>query len=106
MKDYWGGEGLGQAILDALVASGKHLATLTIDDLAPADQFHGGGKAATVRLAHLAGLAPGTRVLDVGGGLQAPRTLAVECGCYVTVVDLTASYVQAAAHADGTAGTR
>jgi ubiquinone/menaquinone biosynthesis C-methylase UbiE len=98
MHDYWGREGLGQAILDALVAAGKHLDTLTIDDLAPADQFHGGGKAATVRLAHLAGLAPGTRVLDVGGGLGGPaRTLAVEFGCYVTVVDLTESYVQAAA---------
>jgi SAM-dependent methyltransferase len=37
------------------------------------------------------------RVLDVGGGLGGPaRTLAVECGCHVTVIDLTASYVQAA----------
>jgi sarcosine/dimethylglycine N-methyltransferase len=69
MHDYWGREGLGQAILDALVAAGKNLDALTIDDLAPADQFHGGGKAATVRLAHLAGVSPGTRVLDVGGGL-------------------------------------
>ena len=97
MNAYWGREGMGQAILDALVAAGKHLDTLTIDDLAPTDQFHGGGKAATVRLAHLAGLAPGTRVLDVGGGLGGPaRTLAVEFGCHVTVMDLTESYVQAA----------
>jgi ubiquinone/menaquinone biosynthesis C-methylase UbiE len=36
-------------------------------------------------------------VLDVGGGLGGPaRTLAVEYGCHVTVIDLTASYVQAA----------
>jgi MPBQ/MSBQ methyltransferase len=98
MNDYWGRDGLGQAILDALVASGKQLDALTTDDLAPTDQFHGGGKAATVRLAHLAGLSPGTRVLDVGGGLGGPaRTLAVECGCHVTVIDLTASYVRAAA---------
>src|SRR5215510_1476749 len=98
MNDYWGREGLGQAILDALAAEGKNLDALTIDDLAPADQFHGGGKAATVRLAHLAGLTPATRVLDVGGGLGGPaRTLAVEFGCHVTVVDLTESYVQAAA---------
>jgi hypothetical protein len=68
MNDYWGRDGLGQAILNALVASGKNLDALTIDDLAPTDQFHGGGKAATVRLAHLTGLSPGTRVLDVGGG--------------------------------------
>jgi SAM-dependent methyltransferase len=68
---------------------------LTVDDLAPADQFHGGGKAATDRLARLARLSPGLRVLDVGGGLGGPaRTLAVEHGCRVTVVDLTDSYVR------------
>jgi SAM-dependent methyltransferase len=94
---YWGRDGLGEAILETLAASGKHLDRLTIDDLAPLDQFHGGGKASTVRLARLAELAPGTRVLDVGGGLGGPaRTLAVEFGCRVTVVDLTESYVRAA----------
>src|SRR5262245_6896855 len=97
INDYWGRDGLEQAILDALAASGKHLDALTIDDLAPLDQFHGGGKEATVRLARLAGLTPGMRVIDVGGGLGGPaRTLAVEFGCHVTVVDLTASYVCAA----------
>src|SRR5215470_17443705 len=97
INDYWGRDSLGQAILDALVASGKQLDALTIDDLAPTDQFHGGGKAATVRLARLAGLSPGTQMLDVGGGLGGPaRTLAVEFGCHVTVIDLTTSYVQAA----------
>jgi len=36
------------------------------------------------------------QVLDVGGGLGGPaRTLALEFGCHVTVVDLTESYVQA-----------
>jgi len=40
---------------------------------------------------------PGTRVLDVGGGLGGPaRTLAVEFGCDVTTVDLTESYLRAA----------
>ena len=95
--DYWGRNGLGQAILDALTASGKNLDALTIDDLAPMDHFHGGGKDSTVGLARLAGLTPGLRILDVGGGLGGPaRTLAVEFGCHVTVVDLTESYVQAA----------
>src|SRR5688572_11736022 len=95
---YWGREGMEQAILDTLRAANKNLDHLTIDDLAPMDQFHGGGKRATVRLARLAGLSPGTRVLDVGGGLGGPaRTLAVAFGCRVTAVDLTASYVRAAA---------
>ncbi len=97
IDDYWGRDDLGQAILDALAASGKNLDALTIDDLAPMDHFHGGGKEATLRLARLAGLTPGLRVLDVGGGLGGPaRTLAVEFGCHVTVVDLTESYVHAA----------
>jgi MPBQ/MSBQ methyltransferase len=94
---HWGRDGLGQRILDALAAAGMRLDALTLDDLAPVDQFHAGGKDATVRLARRAGLSPGTRVLDVGGGLGGPaRTLAVEFGCSVTAVDLTASYVEAA----------
>ena len=97
IRDYWGRAGLGQTILDVLATSGKDLTTLTLDDLAHLDQFHGGGKAATVRLARLAGLQPGMRVLDVGSGLGGPaRTLAVEFGCRVTAIDLTDSYVQAA----------
>lgn len=93
---YWGRAGLDRAIVDALTAAGKDIAALSIDDLAPADQFHGGGKPATQRLARLAGLHPGQRVLDVGGGLGGPaRTLAVEFGCTVTIVDLTESYVNA-----------
>lgn len=51
-----------------------------------------------MQLARLAQLRPGLRVLDVGGGLGGPaRTLAVEFGCRVTVVDLTESYVRAGA---------
>ena len=95
---YWGRDGLERAILDALAAAGKNVDALTIDDLAPSDQFHGGGKPATERLARLAGLVPGTRVLDVGGGLGGPaRTLAGQFGCTVTVIDLTESYVRAGA---------
>lgn len=94
---YWGRPHLGQAILEALTTAGHDLTALTIDDLAPLDHFHSGGKRLTVRLTHLLALTPGTRVLDVGGGLGGPaRTLAVEYGCHVTVLDPTESYVQAA----------
>ena len=92
---YWGRRDLERAFGAALAALGKSLDALTIDDLAPVDQFHGGGKSSTDRLARLARLPPGSRVLDVGGGFGGPaRTLAVEHGCVVTVVDLTESYVQ------------
>ncbi|HYR73642.1 MAG TPA: methyltransferase domain-containing protein [Candidatus Acidoferrum sp.] len=94
---YWGRENLAEAILAALTARGTDLDALTPDALAPVDQFHGGGKPVTVRLAGLASAGPGMQVLDVGGGFGGPaRTLAVEFGCLVTVVDLTASYVRAA----------
>ena len=97
---YWGRERLGEAILESLAAAGRNLDALTLDDLAAFDHFHPGGKQATrrlARLARLAGLAAGTRVLDVGGGLGRPaRTLAVEFDCEVMIVDLTASYLAAA----------
>ena len=97
VDDYWGRDGLSQTILDTLAATGKDLDALTIEDLTPLDQYHFGGKGATMSLAHLAALTPGLRVLDVGGGLGGPaRMLAVEFGCNVTVVDLTESYVLAA----------
>jgi SAM-dependent methyltransferase len=94
---YWGRDGLERKILDALAGAGKNVDKLTVDDMAPADQFHSGGKGATERLARLAKLQAGMRVLDVGGGLGGPaRTLAAQFGCRVTVVDLTESYVEAA----------
>jgi ubiquinone/menaquinone biosynthesis C-methylase UbiE len=96
MTDYWERKDLAETILAALAAAGKNLDALTVDDLALTDQFHGGGKAATLRLARLLDPKPGTRVLDVGGGLGGPaRTLAAEFGCRVTVVDLTTSFVRA-----------
>jgi hypothetical protein len=64
---YWGRSELERAIEAALVAAGKDLTALTLDDLAPVDHFHGGGKPSTLRLARLAGMRPGMRVLDVGG---------------------------------------
>ena len=91
---YWGREGVERTILDALAAAGRNVDKLTVDDLAPADHFHSGGKASTDRLARLARLEPGMRVLDVGGGLGGPaRTLAAHYGCRGTAIDLTESYV-------------
>ena len=63
---------LGEAILAALKAAGKDLDHLSPDDLAPVDEFHGGQRPATVRLAELVGFTGTERVLDVGSGLGGP----------------------------------
>ncbi len=84
---------LAAAILDALRLEGKNLDALTIDDLAPVDQFHVRGKLSTIELAQRAGIVPGQRILDVGGGLGGPaRALATLFDCDVTVLDLTEEF--------------
>src|SRR5690348_16518566 len=55
---------LGETLLAALRATGKDPDALTLDDLTPVDQFHLGGKAATLSLIERAGFRPGMHVLD------------------------------------------
>jgi ubiquinone/menaquinone biosynthesis C-methylase UbiE len=58
------------------------------------DEFHTGGRAATLALAEHLDLGPQTRVLDAGAGLGGPaRTLAAETGAHVTALDLTEEFV-------------
>jgi SAM-dependent methyltransferase len=79
----------------ALREAGKNPAQFAADDIASADQFHTGGKPATLELARLAGIRKESEVLDVGGGVGGPaRTLANEIGCRVTVLDLTEEFVE------------
>jgi MPBQ/MSBQ methyltransferase len=88
---------LGAAILAALQAIGKDVEHLTPDDLAAVDEFHGGQRPATIRLAELAGIKGGERVLDVGSGLGGPsRYLAWRYGCRVSGIDLTAEFCRIA----------
>ncbi|MPZ56774.1 MAG: methyltransferase domain-containing protein [Rhizobiales bacterium] len=88
---------LEQAILDALVASSKDPAKLTPADLAPVDEFHTGGRQATIDFAEQIGFMPGMHLLDVGCGIGgAARFFAAERGCRVTGVDLTQEYIETA----------
>ncbi len=59
IEDHYTSGELGAAILAALQGMGKDIDHLTPDDLAAVDEFHGGQRAATVRLAEL--------LLDLGG---------------------------------------
>ena len=84
---------LGEMILAALKAAGKDIDRLNPDDLAPVDEFHGGQRPATIRLAELVGFTGAERVLDVGSGLGGPsRYIAWRYGCRVSGVDLTAEF--------------
>lgn len=97
VAQHYGRTDLEQAILDALVASGKDLDRLTPADLSPVDEFHTGGRQATVELATQAGFAPGMHLLDIGCGIGGPsRTFAGERSCRVTGIDLTEAYVETA----------
>jgi len=88
---------LGDVILAALKQVGKDIDHLTPDDLAPVDEFHGGQRPATIRLAEPVGFTGAERVLDVGSGLGGPsRYLAWHYGCRVSGVDLTAEFVRVA----------
>ena len=61
------------------------------------DEFHIGGRQATIELAQQLPFGPGFHLLDIGCGLGgASRYFAQERGCKVTGIDLTEDYVRVA----------
>src|SRR5471030_956648 len=85
---------LEEMILNALAAAGKDVNRLAPKDLAPVDEFHVGGRQATMEFAEQFDPRPGTRLLDVGSGLGgAARYFADAHGCRVTGIDLSGEYV-------------
>jgi SAM-dependent methyltransferase len=97
--DHYGHHDLRDKIAAALAAAGLADRKLTPADLAPLDQFHTRGMAATVELAELLAIAPGAAVIDIGSGLGGPsRYLAAKFGCTVQGVDLSPAFVGAASY--------
>ena len=86
---HYGLEDLRQRLAAALRAAGLEDKTLlSPEDLAPLDQFHTRGLAATIELARSVGIKRYAEVLDIGSGLGGPsrypqlRTAAM-CGVLI-----------------------
>jgi ubiquinone/menaquinone biosynthesis C-methylase UbiE len=87
--------GLIEVIRASIAALGKAPESVTVDDLAPVDEFHIGGRRASKDFLAQLGLSAGMHVLDVGCGLGgAARFVVARYGCRVTGIDLTSEYVE------------
>src|ERR1700742_579871 len=63
------------AIRDGVAAGGKTTEGLTVDDLAPIDEFHIGGRKASEQFIDQLGFSSKMNILDVGCGLGGPARL-------------------------------
>jgi ubiquinone/menaquinone biosynthesis C-methylase UbiE len=94
VEKHYGSGGLMEKIVAGLNLAGKDVKSLTIDDLAPIDEFHTRGRKSTHEVAELANLKASDLVLDVGCGLGGTaRYLAERYKCIVTGIDLTEEYI-------------
>jgi ubiquinone/menaquinone biosynthesis C-methylase UbiE len=90
---------LDQAITDALAAAGHTAERPAPDDLGAVDEFHIGGRQATIELGSQLGFRAGMQLLDVGCGIGgASRYFAHAMDCRVSGIDLTEEYVEVARH--------
>jgi SAM-dependent methyltransferase len=97
VADHYAAGDLLAAIRGGVEALGKTESTVGVEDLAPVDEFHIGGRAATTELLDRVGVTSGSEVLDIGCGIGGTsRFIAASSGCRVTGIDLTPSYIDVA----------
>lgn len=86
---------LTEAIERGITQLGKTTQTVTVADLAPVDEFHVGGREATVEFMDQLAFADTDHVLDIGCGIGgASRFVADEYGVRVSGIDLTREFVE------------
>ncbi len=94
-EHYRQGGGLLQKIESALALAGKNTERLDLKDIAAVDEFHTGGREATINLVASLDVKPAQHILDIGCGIGGTaRYLAGQFSCEVTGVDLTAEFVE------------
>ena len=97
VEKYYGLGGIMEKIEAGLHLAGKDVNSLTVDDLAPIDEFHTRGRESTLEVAELANLKASDLVLDVGCGLGGTaRYLAEQFKCNVAGIDLTEEFISVA----------
>jgi SAM-dependent methyltransferase len=97
VREHYNPSGLTDRIKAALTAIVPDGQPLTVDELAPLDQFHIRGMLATSELASAAGAESSTRVLDIGCGIGGPaRSIAATFECSVIGIDLSPSFIDTA----------
>lgn len=83
------------AIQSAIARLGKTIDSVTIEDLAPVDEFHIGGRMATEHFLDQLNFSAQDHILDVGCGLGgASRFVADRYASRVTGIDLTEEYIE------------
>lgn len=96
-RQHYGTGELANRIREALRKAHGDTQILKPAELAPLDQFHVRGLAATKEMADALGLRAGATVLDIGCGLGgSARFLAGNHGCHVTGIDLNESFIDIA----------
>lgn len=84
-----------KAIQTAIAELGKTVDSVTIEDLAPVDEFHIGGRLATENFLGQFNFSEQDHILDVGCGLGgASRFVANKYHNQVTGIDLTSEYIE------------
>ena len=94
VTDHYTHGDLLKSIQDSITRLGKTTDTLQVDDLAPVDEFHIGGRQATKHFFNQLNLAEQEHILDIGCGLGgASRFAASQYNSRVTGIDLTPEYI-------------
>lgn len=95
VNKHYGFGGIMDKIEVGLNLAGKGVGSLTVDDLAPIDEFHTRGRESTLEVAELAKIKATDETLDVGCGLGGTaRHLAYQYECKVVGIDLTEEYIE------------